>query len=77
MLESEDIDIFRNVFLNYELLAYLSYIAPKKEFKCIEIPTSRIYPEGETPTKISFLGGNLEVLFTLFKTVAGKYNIKK
>ena len=77
MLESEEIDIFRDVFSNYELLAYLSYIAPKKEFKCIEIPTSRIYPEGETPTKITFLGGNLEVLITLFKTVAGKYNIKK
>ena len=77
MLESEEIDIFRDVFSNYELLAYLSYIAPKKEFKCVEIPTSRVYPEGEAPTEISFLRGNFEVLLTLFKTIAGTYNKKK
>lgn len=68
------IALFRNEFMTYELLAYLSYIAPKLGFRCIELPTSRIYPEGEVPTKISSFSGNLAVLKILFKTCLGHYN---
>ena len=65
---------FRDVFMTYELLAYLSYISPKLGFRSIEIPTSRIYPEGDIPTKISSFKGNLSVLLILFKACIGRYN---
>lgn len=76
LLLDQGINIFRDIFNGYELLAYLSYIAPIKGFKCIEIPTTRSYPKGEVPSKISSFRGNLEVLTVLFKTVLGCYNEK-
>lgn len=66
---------FRKIFVTYELLAYLSYIAPKLGFRCIELPTSRIYPDGEVPTKISSFKGNFSVLKILFKACLGYYNV--
>ncbi|MEX5411185.1 glycosyltransferase family 2 protein [Atlantibacter hermannii] len=74
MLLDERVAPFRDIFNTYELLAYLSYIAPKLGFQCIELPTSRIYPEGEVPTKISSFSGNLSVLKILFKACLGHYN---
>lgn len=56
---------FREIFVSYELLAYLSFCAPRLGYKCIEIPTARRYPEGEVPTKISSFRGNLTVFWTL------------
>ncbi len=77
LLESNQVNIFRDVFSGYELLAYLSYIAPKLGFQCVEIPTKRTYPEGEIPSKISAIRGNFEVLKVLFKASLGYYNTKK
>lgn len=74
LLSNEQISIFRNIFEEYELLAYLSYIAPKLNFKCIEIPSSRIYPSGKVPTKISTLRGNAKVLYSLVKACLGYFN---
>ena len=65
---------FRNVFLTYELLAYLSYRAPKLGYRCLELPTIRRYPIGEVPTKISGLKGNLSLLQVLVSACFGKYN---
>lgn len=65
---------FRDVFMTYELLAYLSYRAPKLGYHCVELPTVRSYPKGEVPTKISSFRGNLSVLTILFKACAGSYN---
>ena len=76
MLSDPQINIFRNVFSGYELLAYLSYIAPKLGYKCIEIPTERSYPKGEIPSKISAVRGNLDVLKVLFSAAFGQYNPK-
>ncbi|WP_312583636.1 glycosyltransferase family 2 protein [Atlantibacter sp.] len=74
MLLDERIAPFRDVFKTYELLAYLSYIAPKLGYRCIELPSSRIYPQGEVPTKISSFKGNIDVLKILFKACLGHYN---
>lgn len=74
MLLDNDLAIFRDVFTTYELLAYLSYRAPKLGFNCKEVGTTRKYPKGEVPTKISSFKGNLEVLMVLFKACYGKYN---
>lgn len=65
---------FRDVFMTYELLAYLSYRVPRLHYRCIEIPTIRRYPKGEVPTKISFLKGNMAVLSVLLKACRGAYN---
>lgn len=73
MLLSPKIALFRDVFANYELLAYLSWQAPRSGYACLELPTVRRYPKGEVPTKISAFKGNLEVLLTLLKVCVGKY----
>jgi dolichol-phosphate mannosyltransferase len=65
---------FREVFSGYELLAYLSYRVPKLGFRCVELATSRRYPKGEVPTKISSVRGNLTVLGVLFKACFGRYD---
>ena len=61
-------------FQAYELLAYLSYRAPKLGYRCVELPTIRRYPKGEVPTKISSFKGNFSVLLVLFKACFGAYN---
>jgi len=67
---------FREVFMDYALLTYLSYRAPKLGFKCIETPTVRRYPEGEMPTKIGGMSGNIKLLWVLIKACLGLYNPK-
>lgn len=74
MLLDPQVAPFRDIFLAYELLAYLSYRVPKLGYRCMELPTSRKYPVGEVPTKISTFKGNLTVLMTLFRACAGHYN---
>lgn len=76
MLLSSDISIFRDIFSSYELLAYLSYRAPRMGYKCIELPTSRQYPKGNIPTKISTFKGNFLILKILILTCTGFYNPK-
>lgn len=65
---------FRDVFRNYELLAYLSYRAPRLGYRCLELPTARRYPAGRVPTKISRLRGNADVLTTLIRACLGRYD---
>jgi dolichol-phosphate mannosyltransferase len=74
MLLDARIAPFRDIFSTYELLAYLSYRAPKLGFRCLEIATVRRYPKGEVPTKISAIRGNWSVLSILFAACFGKYN---
>ena len=74
LLLDERIAPFRDVFMTYELLAYLSYRAPKLGFRCIELPTVRRYPKGEIPTKISGLKGTLTVLGVLLRACRGGYD---
>ena len=59
---------FRDVFMTYELLAYLSVRAPELGMATREIPVTRAYPpKGKTPTKISFFKGNSDLLTTLWQ----------
>ncbi|CDS53106.1 glycosyltransferase(EC:2.4.-) [Polaromonas sp. CG9_12] len=67
---------FRDVFMTYELLAYLSYRAPKLGYRCLELPTVRRYPKGEVPTKITSFKGNLSVLQVLIRACFGTYDPK-
>jgi dolichol-phosphate mannosyltransferase len=74
MLLDPRIAVFRNIFDSYELLAYLSYRAPKLGYRCQELPTIRRYPKGEVPTKIDSVQGNLGVLRVLINACLGRYN---
>jgi len=75
MLIDPEIAPFRDLFETYELLAYLSYRAPKLHYHCMELPTVRRYPgSGEVPTKISAIKGNLALLKILFKACLGYYD---
>lgn len=76
MLLDPKISPFRDVFMTYELLAYLSCRAPKLGYRCVELPTIRRYPKGEVPTKISSIQGNLSVLEVLIRACFGRYNPK-
>ena len=68
----------RDIFMNYELLAYLSVKADQLKMKTCEIPVSRKYPKkGKTPTKISKFKGNYELLEVLFKNLFHQYDIKE
>ncbi len=65
----------RDIFMTYELLAYLSVRATQLGYKACEIPVCREYPKtGKTPTKISFFRGNSDLLKILFKNLFGAYN---
>lgn len=78
MLMDNRVAPFRDVFLTYELLAYLSYRVPNLGYRCIELPTVRRYPAtGDVPTKISGIKGNLSVLQILFRACFGAYNPNK
>ena len=65
----------RDVFMNYELLAYLSVRATQLGYKACEIPVTRAYPpRGKTPTKISFMKGNGDLLKTLIVNAFAAFN---
>ena len=65
---------FREIFVTYELLAFLSYRIPKLGYVCKELPTIRRYPNGEIPTKITKIRGNYSLLKVLLKACFGAYN---
>jgi dolichol-phosphate mannosyltransferase len=69
--------VFRSVFREYELLAYLSYRAPRLGYRCVEVPTTRRYPVGEVPTKIKGIHGKLRLIATLLRACAGAYNPRR
>ena len=74
MLLDPEVAPFRDIFVEYELLAYLSYRAPKLNYHCVELPTIRRYPKGKVPTKIGGFKDNLSLLKVLFSACSGRYN---
>jgi dolichol-phosphate mannosyltransferase len=74
-LKDHRVDIFRDIFVTYNLHYYLAIRAPHLGYKTIEVPVERRYPStGKTPTKISGIQGKLHILFQLFGAVLGVYN---
>lgn len=73
-LKDERVQPLRDIFMTYELLAYLSVRATQIGLKACEIPVTRAYPKkGKTPTKISFFKGNSELMKILISNMLGKY----
>ena len=75
LILSEEIGLFRSIFINYEILFYISYIAPRKNFKCIEHPSTRSYPKGKVPTKINNLKQYINIFISLIKVILGNYSL--
>lgn len=76
-LSDERVQPLRDIFMTYELLAYLSVRATQIGMKACEVPVTRAYPKtGKTPTKISFIKGNAELMSILMKNALGVYNPK-
>ena len=76
-LKDNRVQLLRDIFMTYELLAYLSVRATQIGMKACEIPVARVYPKtGKTPTKISFFKGNSELMKILLKNACGAYNPK-
>lgn len=74
-LKDERVQPLRDIFVTYELLAYLSVRATQIGLRACEVPVTREYPKNvKTPTKISFFKGNFELLKILFKNIFGAYN---
>ncbi|SEQ35890.1 glycosyltransferase family 2 protein [Butyrivibrio sp. TB] len=74
-LTDERVQPLRDIFVTYELLAYLSVRATQIGMKACEVPVTRAYPKkGKTPTKISFFKGNSELMKILFRNARGAYN---
>ncbi len=76
-LEHPEVQPLRDIFMTYELLAYLSVKADQLKLKTCEIPVKREYPaNGKVPTKISFFKGNMNLMKILLKNMKGEYNVK-
>lgn len=66
---------FRNIFVNYELLFYLTVRAGQLGFKVGHLPVTRSYPKNNrTPTKINSLGEKFEVLRQTLRAATGRFN---
>ena len=76
-LIDERVQPLRDIFMTYELLAYLSVRATQLGYKACEIPVTREYPKtGKIPTKISLFEGNSELIKILFKNLFRAYQPK-
>ena len=72
-----EVQPFRSVFLEYELLFYLTARAGQLGLRTTETGVRRAYPDtGKTPTKIKGFSGNFTVLRQLFKTALKHYHPK-
>lgn len=71
------LQLFREVFNTYEMLAYISARVPRLGLRTTETPITRRYPsKGKVPTKIGGLKGNLDIFVILMKVVFGDFNPK-
>ena len=65
---------FRDIFVAYELLFYLTTRAGQLGLRVTEVPVIRRYPKtGKTPTKISGVQGKFNVLKQTFLAAIGRF----
>ena len=78
LLQHPQMEIFREIFDTYELLAYLPIRSHRIGLKVCEVPVVRRYPKGSpTPTKIRGVAALFSLLNILFTVVIGKFNPEK
>ena len=77
-LQDENVQLFRNIFWGYELIYYLPVKACRLGFRVIEIPVTRVYPEnGDVPTKVGGIKGNMYQLSILWKIIWHQYDPRR
>lgn len=75
LIDSREIEIFRDVFDTYELLTYLPVAAQKYGFKTTEVGVLRRYPKNQKiPTKLGGVKAKVNLMIILVKTILGFYN---
>lgn len=68
---------FRDVFMNYNLLFYLSVRASQLGYDVTEVGVTRAYPDsGKIPTKINGFRGKFDLFGELIGAVTGRYHPK-
>lgn len=67
---------FRNIFVSYEMLFYLTVRAAQIGLMTKEIAVIRKYPKGKIPTKIKGWRGNLHMIMTGIKVATRYYHPK-
>ncbi|MBE1283552.1 MAG: glycosyltransferase family 2 protein [Rhodobacteraceae bacterium] len=73
-LRHPQVQPFRDLFQNYELLFYLTVRAGQLGLKVGQVPVRRSYPEGQpTPTKISGFRGKADLLSQTIGAALGRY----
>lgn len=66
---------FRDLFMNYELLFYLTVRAGQLGYRVTEVPVRRSYPKGEAvPTKITGTGAKAALLWQTVDAALGRYD---
>lgn len=66
---------FRDIFMKYELLFYLTVRAGQLGLKVTQVPVRRSYPAGEAvPTKITGSGAKADVLRQTFAAALGRFS---
>ena len=66
---------FRDVFVRYELLFYLTVRASRLGYRVAEIPVARRYPrDAPTPTKIAGWRGRVAMLGEVFGAALGRFD---
>jgi dolichol-phosphate mannosyltransferase len=68
--------LFRDVFQSYEMHSYMAVRIPRLGFRVTELPVTRVYPKGSTPSKIRGMGGRAEMFKILFKAALHRYSPK-
>jgi len=75
LLTDNRLKLFRNIFVKYEILFYITARAKKLGFKTKEVPVTRKYPKtGKVPTKIIGFRSQWELLSKTTAVALGKYN---
>lgn len=77
VFKDQRVNIFRDVFNQYELLFYLSYRLPRLGYRCTEVPVVRSYPLGKRPTHIKGWRVHMNLMVSLCKVCLGFYNPRK
>ena len=68
----EKMDWFRDEFNTYEYCYYPLVHANKLGYKICQVPTARVYPKNEVPSKIKGINSNLKLLKEIFKIAMSK-----
>ena len=68
--------LFRDVFQSYEMHSYMAVRIPRLGYQVKELPVTRVYPKGATPSKIRGMGGRFQMIKILLNAALSRYNPK-